>query len=437
MKEHELRNALSNAVEGCQLSEYRKRQIVAQMKGEEPVKKKLTVSVVLVMVIMLLTLSAAAALVHSTIVDHLFGSSENAPSEVTERIQATQQTASSALGVLSLDEWFYDGQALHTAFSISNPTNEALFYTLDGIHLNGQHITYNRLRTEGAGDSGFLLGGTVDGSTMPASVSLYNQGDALYRFDENGKYMGTESLPEGKASVKISVAVWKPVNPVQLVDYRQYEGINTSESADHLIVDKEGFCQLWLLRPDKYNLNYNASQSGAEIYKDAYKELGWMEFQEIIELEVPLTLSKDEAVRAIPQATKYEMDGFELTLEQFDFSHAGGKLLAKLSGAKAQQLLTPHGFRLVDLKGERILCNGCYWNDRPDEENDIQIGMELLPVSTALPEIVYFVPATDYRECYDPVSPYYDPSLEKPENVIEGWELDLANAIPVQLNITR
>ena len=81
MKEDELRNALSNAAEGCQLSEYRKRQIVAQMKGEKPVKKKLTVSAVLVMIIMLLTLSVAAALVHSTIVEHLFGSSEDAPRE--------------------------------------------------------------------------------------------------------------------------------------------------------------------------------------------------------------------------------------------------------------------------------------------------------------------------------------------------------------------
>lgn len=437
MKEHELRNALRNAAEGCRLSEYSKRQIVAQMKGEEPVKKKLTASFALVMVIMLLTLSVAAALVHSTIVDQLFGSSENAPKEVSERIQTSEQTTSSALGTLSLNEWFYDGQALHTAFSISNPTNESLFYTLDGIHLNEQHITYNRLRTEGAGDSGFLLGGNVNGSMMPTGVSLYNQGDALYQFDENGKYAGTTALPEGNASLKIRVAVWKPINPVQLIDYKHYEGINTSESADHLTVDNEGFCQLWLLRPEKYNLNYNASQSGAEVYKNAYKELGWMELKDIIELEVQLNLRKDEAVRAVPQAMAYELDGYKLTLEQFDFSHAGGKLMAKLSGQEAQRLLAPHGFRLVDLKKERILCNGCYWDDQPNEENSFSIGMELLPVANNLPNVVYFVPAIDYHECWDPVSPKYDPSLEKPENVMEGWELDLANAVPIQLNITR
>lgn len=44
MKEKELRQALDEAISTCQLSEYRKRQILAQMKGEdEPVKKKLSV----------------------------------------------------------------------------------------------------------------------------------------------------------------------------------------------------------------------------------------------------------------------------------------------------------------------------------------------------------------------------------------------------------
>ena len=437
MKEHELRTALKNAAEGCQLSEYQKRQILAQMKGEEPVKKKLTVSVVLVMIVTLLTLSAAVALVRSSIVEQLFGSVENAPEEVSERIHTLQVQEETDHGVLSLDEWFYDGQALHTAFTITNPTSKSLFYTLDGIHLNGQHVTYNRLRTEGASDSGFLLGGDANGVAMPTGVSLYNQGDALYQFDENGKYAGTVPIPEGNASLKISVAVWEPINQVKSIDYKQYEGINTNEAADQLNVDDEGFCQLWLFRPEEYNLNYNASQSGAEVYKDTYKELGWMELKDIIELEVPLNLSKEAAVRAVPMSMIYQLDGIELKLEQFGFSHAGGKLAAQLSGEDAQTLITAHGFRLVDLKAKRILCNGCYWNDQPDENSVFHIGMELLPVTSELPEVVHFVPITDYHECWDPVSPKYDPDLEKPENVIEGWEMDLTNAIPIQLRITR
>ena len=111
--------------------------------------------------------------------------------------------------------------------------------------------------------------------------------------------------------------------------------------------------------------------------------------------------------------------------------------MAKLSGEKAQQHITPHGFRLVDLKEKRLLCNGCYWNDQPNEENSFHIGMELLPVTSSLPEVVYFVPATDYHECWDPISPSYDPNLEVPENVIEGWEMDLASAFPIHLNSSR
>ena len=437
MKEQELRDALHYAADGCQLSEYRKRQILAQMKGEEPVKKKLTVSVVLVMVIMLLTLSVAAALVHSTIVEQLFGSSENAPVEVSERIQMPQATVESPLGTLSLDEWFYDGQAIHTAFSIANPTGESLFYTLEGIELNGQPVTYNRLRTEGAGDSGFLLGGAVDGTPMPASVSLYNQGDELHTFDENGKYTGRMPLPEGTATLKISAAVWKPVGAVELIDDDRYEGVNITETKDHLTVNDKGFSQLWLFRPEEYNLSYNASQSGAQVYQDAYKELGWMELLDTIEVETTVHLSKEQAVRAVPESMEYEQEAYRLKLEQFDYSHAGGRLSARMYGDAdtIHRFLSPHGFRLVDLESRRILNNVCYWDEQSDKLDGMLIGMTLLPVAGDLPEKVYFVPVTGYNESWDENAHHYEPDLEKPENVIEGWTCDLEHAVAIQLKI--
>ncbi len=435
MKEHDLREALKIVADGCQLSEYQKRQMIAHMKGEEPVKKKLTVSLALVMVITLLTLSVAVALVHSTIVDHLYGSSENAPKEVTERIQTPQATAETAFGTLSLEEWFYDGQALHTAFSISNPTSEPLFYTLDRIDLNGAHVSYNRLRTEGAGDSGFLLGGTVDGTSMPASISLYNQGDELYQYDENNEYTGRVPLPEGASTLKISVAVWRPVNTVELIDYDQYEGVNISEVKDHLTVDNKGYGQLWLFRPEKYNLNYEANQSGAQVYKDVYKELGWMELLDTIEVETTIHLSKEQAVRAIPEFMEYGNGNYRLVLEQFDFSHAGGKLSARICGNNeaVNSLVTPYGLSLVDKEGGRILNNGCFWDDQSNEVNGLHVSMHLIPSIGELPEVVYIAPATSYNECMDPVSPLFDPNVGKPENVIEGWTYDFTRAIELRL----
>lgn len=440
MKERELRDALRKAADECQLSEYRKRQIIAHMKGEEPVKKKLTVSVILVMVITLLTLSVAVALMHSTIVEQLFGSLEYAPEEVTKRIQTPQVKKETALGVVSLDEWFYDGQALHTAFSIVNPTEESLFYTLDGIDLNGQHVSYNRLRTDGAGDSGFLIGGAVAGAAMPASVSLYNQGDALYTYDENEKYTGTVPIPEGLSSLEISIAVWKPINPVELIDYNQYEGINTSETKDHLTVDSKGFSQLWLFRPKAYNLAVGGNQSAAQIYQAAYQKLGWMELVDTITVETSLLLNKEQAVRAIPESVEFNQGSFHLVLDQFDFSHAGGALSVRFYGASdtiKQLVKQPYGLSLIDRETKRILNNGCSWNPDFCEEDGLTVEMSLLPVSGSLPEIVYIAPAVSYTDKLDPSSPHYNASLKANENVIQGWEYDFSRAVAIPLKITH
>ncbi|MBQ8150281.1 MAG: hypothetical protein IJ041_07150 [Clostridia bacterium] len=125
MKENELRNALENAIGSCQLSVYQKRQILAQMKGEqEPVKKKLSVSLAVVLAVMILTLGAAVALIHSNIAAHLYPHGEAAPEALLEQIQTPQETAATPLGRLTLDELLYDGHSLHTSMTLSNPTGE-------------------------------------------------------------------------------------------------------------------------------------------------------------------------------------------------------------------------------------------------------------------------------------------------------------------------
>lgn len=436
MKENELRNALKQAASDCQLPEYRKRQILAQMKGEEPVKKKLSASLAIVLVLMLLTMTAAVAPVQSTIVKELFGSHENAPQELTEQIHAPDTTTESALGNLTIDEWLYDGRALHTSFTIANPTSETLLYTLDGIWLNGEHVTYDRLDTEGAGDSGLLLGGMVDGTALPASYALYNQGNELYQFDSNGKYTGTAAIPEGTATLKISMAVWRPINPPEMIDYRQFEGADVTETMDHLTASADGYCQLWLFRPEEYNLYHNASQPGSEVYRDAYQELGWAELVDTIEAEVEINLTKDSIARAVPEQTNYDQGSYQLTLSQFEMSHAGGKLEGWLSGDEStvKQMLQ-NGLFLVDKDSGRILSSGCYWDDQPEDGKGVSFSMNLIPITGELPNQIYLAPAKGYNECWDEAAPHYDPTAVKPENVMEGWEFDFACAILIPLTM--
>ena len=86
-------------------------------------KKKLSVSLMLVLALTLMMLGLAYALVQSRIAGELYGDTA-APSDVADRIQTPDETASSDLGVLVLDELLYDGSALHTAFTLSTPPGE-------------------------------------------------------------------------------------------------------------------------------------------------------------------------------------------------------------------------------------------------------------------------------------------------------------------------
>ena len=164
MNEHKMQEQMKNAIDhrlsGLEGNPYLAQRIIAAEKGEKPVmKKKVSVSLALVLLLMILTAGVAIALVQSNIADHLYGGEENIPEGVVEQIMQPQATQSTALGALSIDELLYDGSGLHTSFTIENPTQDALLYTLEGIWVNVDQVVYNRMITEGTWDSGFVLGG--------------------------------------------------------------------------------------------------------------------------------------------------------------------------------------------------------------------------------------------------------------------------------------
>ena len=127
-----LQSAIDHRLSGLQENPFLARRIIAAAKGELPMKKKLSVSLILVLVLTLTVLGLAYALVQSRIAGELYGDTA-APRDVAERIQTPDESTASDLGVLVLDELLYDGSALHTAFTLSNPTGETLLYTVDGL----------------------------------------------------------------------------------------------------------------------------------------------------------------------------------------------------------------------------------------------------------------------------------------------------------------
>lgn len=401
MRDDELQTKLPQAVDhrlsALEGDPWLARRIIQAEEGDRPiVKKKLSVSFALILVLTLLTLSAAVALVNSPIAAQLFGSQEDVPEAVVEAIHTPQVTATAELGTLTMDEWLYDGN-LHTAFTVSNPTDEPLLYTLDGIWLNGQHITYNHYRTTGAGDSGFLLGGAVDGVTMPTSQSLYNLGENLYQFDENGKYAGMIPLPEGAGKLKIAVAVWRPIAPVELVDYNQYEGYDVTQTKDHITVNDTGFTNLELFLPQAYILPTTAKDIPSAVYADAYKELGWMELVDTIEVEVDVNLTKTDVARAMPKQAELQVNDCRIVFEQFDMTQSGGSIDGWVYGEyNAVKNLLDGGFHVVDAAGEMLSC-GSWWDDQDETAQGMHFHINLDPIAGELPTTVQLAKTENFE----------------------------------------
>lgn len=392
-------------------------------------KKKLSVSLILVLALTLTMLGLAYALVQSRIAGELYGDTA-APKDVAERIQTPNERAASDLGVLAVDELLYDGSALHTAFTLSNPTGETLLYTVDGLYLDGCPLTRSTLFAEGAGTAGYLLGGTLDGLPLPMSVSAYNEAEALYAFDGQGRYLGTAPVPEGEASLRIDVAVWRPIHSPRLVDYGDYEGVNVSEASDCLVTDETGYVSLELFRPEAYSLNATADRPSSEIYAQAYRELGWAELAGQISLELDVTLSPNHLIHVRPMQTEYVFDDLRLTISRFDLTHTGGQMEGLLSGEGAEALLR-QGFFLADPDGQRVLSNALTW-DQEGAQN-FSFRLSFVPVAGALPRRVCLAPFLAHDPHWDEASPSYDPDVEKPEGVVGAYQLDFAHALCIAL----
>lgn len=440
MHDDELRTRLTQAVDH-QLSAmegdpYLARRIIQAEKGDQPVmKKKLSVSLVLALVLMLLTLSVAAALVQSNIVGILYSSPESAPQAVLEQLHTPQETTAASSGILTLDEWLFDGSSLHTSFTIENPTAEPLLYTLDGVWLNDQPLLHHKSNISGAGDDGRILGGTADGTALPASASIYHESTGVYLFDDNGKFQGYGPLPQGEATLKVTMAVWKPIHDVKLVDYDQYEGEDTAETRDHLTVSPNGRSELWMFRPKAYNRNYNASQSGAQIYQDVYKELGWAELTDMITVETTVSLSLEDVQHVVPTTADYQQQDFALTISRFDLSHAGGVMEGMITGDEALiGDMLKNGLCLADREGQRILSGACTWTEQPE---GTAFTLKLQPLTGELPTQVVLAPVVRLEERWDATLPCYDPTLEKPAAAIGSYELDFGHAMTIKLEINQ
>ncbi len=417
-----VQEAVNHRLSGLAENPWLARQIIAGGKGEQPrMKRKLSVSLIVVLVLLLLTLCAALALTRSPLLERLFAPEETVPQEVIDQIVAPEESAVSPLGVLSVDELLFDGSHLHVMWTVSNPTDETLLYTMEGFMLNGQALRMEQSNAfaRGAGSAGYVLGGEIGSAALPSSVTSYLEA----------------SVPEGtdgEVTLTAGAAVWRMVNPPEIIDYKAYEGVNIDPdkaAVRSLQVDESGYCNLRLFRPEQYQ----AASGRAEAWAGAYRALGWAELVGTVEVSVALELSTDQLTSVVPVQTEYDLGDCTLVISQFDCSHAGGRCQLWIIGSPASLAKwRKSGLYLVDWEGQRVLNQGCIWDDQTGGTS-IHFTMNLQPIPGELPGSILICPEKDYNDRWNEASPFYDPGLPRPEGVIGSQQFDLARAVEVVL----
>lgn len=426
-------DAVNHRLSGLRENPFLAQRIIATEKGEKPVvKKRFSVSLIFAILLMVLTLSVGYALVQSRIADHLYPDAE-APQEVIDHIQTPDAAASSDVATVSIDELLYDGSTLHTSFTVTNPTTETLLYTVDGLWLGDVPLSRSTLTMEGAGSYGRLLGGTVDGVALPASAAIYNEGE-MYLYSDEGRFLGFTSVPEGPATLRLSVAVWEPVNQPRLVDYADYEGNAVTDTADFLVTDRRGHADLELFRPEAARRNTTALQRPSQIYAQVYESLGWAKLLETIDVTVEVNLSRDDLPHAVPVQTAYRLnDDLTLTITSFELTHTGGHVDGWLEGDDAAVMAyLGNGLCLVDRAGDRVFNNGVTWSSRAKGASGVAFHMDLWPVTGELPEYVELAPVVRYSPVWEVGTPDYDPDADKPESAVGPFELDFSRGIRIE-----
>lgn len=413
------------------------RRILALEKGKEKrMKKRITISFVAVLAIMVLTLGAAFAWSQSKIAEKLFGDVEYAPQEVMEQIQTPETQKTSPLCAVSVDEVLYDGYTLHASVTIQNPTEETLLYTIDGLWLDGQRLYNSALLSEGAGTAGMLLGGTVDGAVMPESYTFYNGSNTVYLQHADGTFAGYGPVPSGEGRLKVEVAVWRPINQPRLMDYKQYEGFDTSDTTNALVTDRTGFSDLGLLRPRDAYRNVTVFERSSAHYADVFQKLGWAEYVETIDMEVMVDMNGAAVMHAVPAESEIWHNGCRLKVDHFSLTHAGGVVDGWIYGDyhTVRQMIR-HGLQLVDKENDRIIGTACFYDDQHENDTGLHFELQLDPVTGDLPREVYLAPVQNYDSRWDESNPEYDASVEKPDNVIGMWQYDFDRAFVLYLEV--
>lgn len=395
-------------------------------------KRKCWAGIALAATLLLASIQIADAEAPARIAVGLYGqeNAQYAPQALTEAIQRPSAAAESPIGTVSLDEVLYDGFCLHLGWSVENPTDAALLYTVDSFFVNGERLPMNRdgssLYAEGAGSCGFLLGGAVEGLPVPARASHYCA----------GAYLAAQHppLPEGRAEIALTVAVWRPIHAPRLLDSGRFEGVDIDPDQlrmDCLIpsaraaADDGLYCDLAAFRPRAMQ----QAESTAAAYAPVYQQLGWAELIDTLTVTAQVDLRAGQLAGVQPLVSEIPLSDCRMRIRAFVCTYAGGACEICFEGEEAAlKARGRQALYLADVDNNRVLNGGVYW-DR--DKHLLWYKMTLAPLLEPLPRRLVLAPMLAHDPRWDPQSPDFDPSVARPAGVVGAFQLDLGKGIEI------
>lgn len=282
-EQEKVQRAMNTTLSGLQEDPWLTQRVLANTKGEEPVKKKLSVSAILVIALIAVSVTAALAVGLVSNIGQMYNLNDN--SERQELLRNIQQLYDGYEGNavhFVLTEALYDSAAGSYGLGWTlEPLNkeDKLYVVLDGITIGGERThTRNEMNV-----TGFLLEKKTDGTVIG-------------------------ELPEnGSGECEITFSILRPIGEIVKVHILEDEEIKETEKRysdilanGQLPMEGDG----WIY----------SETDGEQSYSDSLLQTGLMEIADRFTIKADISKIAVSEIRTYTGQESFVYDGYEIRI---------------------------------------------------------------------------------------------------------------------------
>ena len=406
---------------------------LAQGKEQPVMKKKISAALIVAMILILLTISAAVALTQKDLLTFMFGQ-EQPPKEVEELVNKPEATTLTPDIKVTLSEYLYDGEKLYLHWTLTNQAGRQLMVTMDTIRINRQKVNIEQntpFPTE-FDEFGKILGGEVEGVTMPQSVHFYDT-----YINPDWGMRGYYTFRSGaKMEITCNLSVWELLNPPELIyddeQPMEKEYLEAPRSKG-MPTFQNGTCGLGWVEDLDRNLDiYNKEKN-----RRTYEANNWAKLLYEQPIQVSVTLDDSPLKKTKPQKFSFSTNDFSLQIERMDYMSTGGTLVLrvvpKVQGVTEKEfVMSGNDFAVLDADSKEVVSKNTVFTQVSGREPGIQYTIALKSVSGSMPKAILIVPAA-YNPAWNKDAANIYPPASSLDSKDSYYIFQMENAVRVEL----